>query len=278
MVKRQAAGVPVGSPMIEVDGVALAVAREGRGPPVLCLSAIAHAAGDFAPLAERLRDRFEVIRIDWPGHGRSGEDHRPLSPARYAEMVAGLMAKLGLERPILIGNSIGAAAAILVARDTPVRALVLCDSGGLVEVNAQVAGITGLFARFFAAGERGAAWFGWAYALYYRLLVLPSAAAAEQRQRNVAAGYELAGKLREAWQGFGRPDADIREIAWSLDVPMWVAWAEQDRVIPLRYCRPAIERMKQASLTVFKGGHAPFLEQPDAFAEGFQAFVGGLKG
>jgi pimeloyl-ACP methyl ester carboxylesterase len=48
-------------------------------------------------------------------------------------------------------------------------------------------------------------------------------------------------------------------------------------VIPLGYCKPAIARMKRGSLTVFKGGHAPFLEQPDAFAAGFAAFAEGLE-
>lgn len=276
MVKRQAAGVPEGSHEIEVDGVRLAVSREGRGIPVVCLHAIAHGGGDFRAFAARARDRFEVICVDWPGHGRSGEDPRPLSPARYAALLAGLVARLGLERPVLVGCSIGGAAAILYARDHPVRGLVLCDSAGLVEVGATVRRFCAAFGRFFAAGARGARWFGPAYAAYYRLLVLPSRAAAGQRRRIVACGYEMAPKLAEAWQGFGRPDADIRQIAWSLEVPVWFAWARGDRVIPLSFCKPAIAGMKRATLTAFPGGHAAFLEQPDAFAAGFAEFAGTL--
>ena len=145
-----------------------------------------------------------------------------------------------------------------------------------MEVNATTRRFTGVFARFFAAGERGARWFGAAYGAYYRLLVLPSRAAAPQRRRIVASGYELAGKLREAWTGFGEPSADIREVAWSLDVPVWFAWARGDRVIPLSFCRPAIDRMKRAVVSTFPGGHAAFLEQPDAFAEGFADFAEAL--
>jgi pimeloyl-ACP methyl ester carboxylesterase len=278
MARRQATGVPEGAAMIEVDGVALAVAREGRGVPVVCLHAIAHGGGDYAAFAERMAGGFEVIRLDWPGHGRSGEDHRPLSPARYAELLAGLLAKLEIERPILIGCSIGGAAAMLYARTHPVRGLVLCDPGGLVEANATTRRFCAMFVKWFAAGERGAWWFGAAYGAYYRLLVLPGPAAAAQRRRIVACGYELAGKLRAAWTGFGGPDADIREVAWSLDVPVWFAWARNDRVIPLSVCRPAIDRMRRATVTRFAGGHAAFLEQPDAFAEGFAAFARDLAG
>jgi pimeloyl-ACP methyl ester carboxylesterase len=276
MDRRQATGVPEGSAVVEVDGVQLAVAQAGRGVPVVCLHAIGHGGGDYAAFAARMADRFEVIRLDWPGHGRSGEDPRPLSPARYAELLAGLLSQLGVERPIVIGCSIGGAAAMLYARDHPVRGLVLCDPGGLVEVNATTRRFCGAFVRFFAAGARGARWFGAAYGAYYRLLVLPSRAAAAQRRRIVACGYEMAGKLRDAWAGFGAPEADIREVAWSLDVPVWFAWARHDRVIPLSFCRPAIDRMTRAVVSTFPGGHAAFLEQPDAFAKGFADFAQAL--
>ena len=44
-------------------------------------------------------------------------------------------------------------------------------------------------------------------------------------------------------------------------------------MIPLSQCRPCIDRMKSATLTVFDAGHAAFLEQPAAFAEGLLAFT-----
>ena len=82
--------------------------------------------------------------------------------------------------------------------------------------------------------------------------------------------------LRQAWASFGRRDADVRGLAASLDVPIWVAWAKRDGVLPLKYCLPAIKQLKSYTLTVFEGGHSPFLEQPDAFAKGFEGFMTGL--
>jgi pimeloyl-ACP methyl ester carboxylesterase len=75
---REEAGVPADSSEIEVDGVRLAVARDGQGLAVVCLHAIGHGGGDFADFASAVKDRFEVIRIDWPGQGRSGPDPKPL--------------------------------------------------------------------------------------------------------------------------------------------------------------------------------------------------------
>ena len=243
--------------------------------PVVCLTAVGHDALDFAPLAQRTGDRCEFVCIEWPSHGDSGPDRRPASAARYAELIGGALPQLGIDRPIVIGNSIGGAAAILLAAQMPVLGLVLCDSGGLVEVNRTVATFCALFERFFAAGARGAWWYPRAFALYYRL-VLPRPEAASQRARIVAHARTLAPVLREAWASFGAPNADIRDVAANLEVPIWVAWAAHDRVIPLRSCRPAIERMRHASLDTFDAGHTPFLEQPDAFARGFVAFVESL--
>ncbi len=261
--------------MLVVDGVSLAVDRIGRGAPVVCLSAVGHDAGDFDGLAQRLGDRFEFIRIEWPGHGRSGPDHQPASPERYALLLDGVIAALKIPAPVVIGNSIGGAVAIRYAANHPVRGLVLCDSGGLVPVDRTVRRICALFEAFFAAGERGAAWFGPAFALYYRL-VLPAPAARAQRRKIIAKGRALAPILRQAWASFGQPEADVRDLAAGLRIPIWVAWAKRDHTLPLSLCRPALARLRDHSLTLFHGGHTPFLEQPDAFAEGFEAYAGRL--
>jgi 4,5:9,10-diseco-3-hydroxy-5,9,17-trioxoandrosta-1(10),2-diene-4-oate hydrolase len=260
---------------ITVDGVRLAVDRVGQGPTVVCLTAICHDAADFDPLAARLGAAFEFVRLEWPSHGRSGPDHAPASPARYAELVGMALDALGIERPILIGNSIGGAAAILVASRRPVAGLVICDSGGLVEVNATVRRACRLGASFFRAGERGRGWFGTAFGLYYRL-VLPSSSARAQRERIVRGAYATARSAREAWESFGRPEADIRAVAARLNAPVWAAWAKKDRVIPLHLCRVAIEAIPGVAISLFDGGHSAFLEQPDAFAEGFRAFAARL--
>jgi pimeloyl-ACP methyl ester carboxylesterase len=276
MNDRLQVGVPEGSAELDIDGVRIAVAREGRGPTVVCLHAVGHGGRDFEAFSEAVKGRFEIVRVDWPGQGRSGDDPgHPASAARYADLLSGVLRALGVDRPIIIGNSIGAAAAVIYASRAPVRGLVLCDPGGFVAVDVRTRAFCGAFARFFSAGARRAGWFGAAFALYYRL-VLPSEAAGAQRRRIVASAYEIAPVLTQAWRSFGEPEADIRALAADLTVPVWFAWARHDRVIPASLCMPAIRRMKAASLTFFAGGHAAFLEQPEAFAAGFERFVANL--
>ena len=275
---RAAVGVPAGSSTVEIDGAPLAYDRQGSGPPVVCLSAIQHGARDFDGFAERVRGRFEVIRLDWPGHGRSGDDAQPASAGRYGALLDGFLKALDIRAPILVGCSIGAAAAIRAAaigktEGRPARALVLCDAGGLAPVTPSLAKATAAMARFFAAGERGAAWFDAAFSAYYRFIVLPQPAAAAQRRRIVASAKATAGVGRQAWQSFGRPEADQIAELQGLGLPVWAAWARDDRVIPLAFVRAALEATPGAEITTFRAGHAAFLEQPDAFARGFIDFV-----
>ena len=262
------------------DAVAIAtspltIRRIGHGAPVVCLHAIAHSADDFLPLAERLSDQFEFILVDWPGHGRSPADGGPVNAAHFASLLPQALQAQGIVDPVVIGNSIGGGAAILHASGHRVRGLVLCNSAGLVEVTPIVARLCRLFEKFFAAGERGAFWFDWLYARYYRM-VLPSPAAAARRAEITAQGRALAPALRQAWASFGRPEADLRAVAAALDVPIWVAWAVRDKIVSLRACRPAIDRLRNHTFTRYDAGHAAFLEQPDAFAADFARWMRSL--
>jgi pimeloyl-ACP methyl ester carboxylesterase len=260
---------------LAIDNVPISIKRAGRGIPIVCLAATGHDAYDFAPLAARIGSNFELVCVEWPNHGDSGADSQSASAIRYAELVEGVLWQLSIRDPIIIGNSIGGAAAIHYAARRPVRALILCDSGGLVEVDAKVARICRLFERFFAAGERGAWWFPTLFALYYRM-VLQKPAAAGQRRRIVSQARRLAPTIRQAWASFGTREADVRALSANLDIPIWVAWARYDRVIPLSYCLPAIKSLKNAKVDMFDAGHTAFLEQPDQFAEKFEQFVATL--
>jgi 4,5:9,10-diseco-3-hydroxy-5,9,17-trioxoandrosta-1(10),2-diene-4-oate hydrolase len=261
---------------VQTDGVSLAIHRVGRGAPVVCLAAIGHDAHDFNPLAERISQRFELIAVEWPGHGQSGDDSASASASRYADLLVDCLDQLALESPIILGNSIGGAAAIICASRRPVRGLALCSSGGLVEITPLVRRITRAQRNFFAAGERGAWWFGPAFWLMY-CFILTERPAAAQRRRIIAGGRKRAGIFQQAWTSFGEPAADLRDLAAKLDVPIWAAWARKEITIPLRFCLPAIKRFRQGALSTFKCGHAAFLEQPDAFAREFLAFADRLE-
>jgi pimeloyl-ACP methyl ester carboxylesterase len=274
--RRRAVGASEPCHDVVVDGVRLAYDDEGEGPPLVCLHAIGHGAGDFAGLRRRLAGRHRVIALDWPGHGSSDDDRVPASAGRYTVLLAGVLDALGIERAIILGNSIGGAVAIRFAAAHPdrVRALVLANPGGLDRggggrLNRAV---TGMMARFFAAGARGARWYPGAFAAYYRI-VLTEPAAREQRDRIVAQAGDVACVLHDAWRSFGEPEADVRALAPAVTCPVLFAWAARDRINQLARCRAAIGLFPDARLETFRAGHAAFLEAPDAFAAALEPFL-----
>jgi pimeloyl-ACP methyl ester carboxylesterase len=86
-------------------------------PPLLALHGWLDNAGSFAFLAPRLADRFRVIALELPGHGHSS--HLPAGISyHYVDYVSAVVSAadaLGLERYHLLGHSLGAGIASLVA-------------------------------------------------------------------------------------------------------------------------------------------------------------------
>ena len=103
-------------------------------PPLLALHGWLDNAGSFARLAPLLATRFHVIALDLPGHGHS--DHLPAGASyHYLDYVQAALAavdSLQLSRCSLLGHSLGAGIAALVAAAAPGRIehLLLIESLG----------------------------------------------------------------------------------------------------------------------------------------------------
>ena len=59
-------------------------------------------------LAKALEEEYEVIMPDARGHGRSDGGLRDVTAKTLAEDVAALIGALGVERPFVLGHSMGA--------------------------------------------------------------------------------------------------------------------------------------------------------------------------
>ena len=213
-------------------------------------SATARAISRRWPIASG--QDFEIVAIDWPGQGRSPSSVAP-SAGNYAALALAALDALDIEHAVLIGNSIGGAAALRVAahHQDRVIALVLCNSGGLAEINSFLRFVIRRFVAFFRAGEEGKGCFGPAFNLYYRS-VLPARPARAQRERIMKSGYEIAGILRQAWETFAQPEADLGNLVARVDCPVWIAWARSDRIIAWSRCRRAVRGFRNHTVTFFR--------------------------
>lgn len=121
---------------ISVPGLELAALAWGEpdAPPLVMLHGWLDNAASFALLAPLLAQRFHVIALDMPGHGHS--QHLPPSavyqPVDYVRTVLAAADALALPRFHLLGHSLGAGIATLVAVAAPerVRALALIEGLG----------------------------------------------------------------------------------------------------------------------------------------------------
>lgn len=260
--------------MLDIGGAKIAVMRAGQGPAIVCLHAIAHGARDYLKLAERLGGRFTFYAIDFPGHGQSPFDGIAPAPRHYAALLERVVDALGLKRFGLIGCSIGGATAIRYAAAHPdrVAAMALCNSGGMQKIGLLARIVCGHYARFFAKGARGDNAYPAKFRRYYeRVLQLPPAA--WRRDEIVADARKTAGLLQQAWQNFAKPDADIRTLLPTLKCPVLFAWAKGDAANAWSRCKAAALTVPDHTIQMFDGGHAAFLETPEAFDAALLKFV-----
>ncbi|GAA2224444.1 alpha/beta fold hydrolase [Micromonospora olivasterospora] len=77
----------------------------GDRPPLVLLHGAGGDSAGLLPLAERLRGAYRVVLPDLRGHGRSGA--APWSWAGALDDLARVVAALGLDRPAVVGGSLG---------------------------------------------------------------------------------------------------------------------------------------------------------------------------
>ena len=265
-----AVGAEPGSNSIALDGVRIAYDDEGRGPTVVCTHAIGHGAGDYAGFRARHRDHYRVIALDWPDQGRSSADSAPRAPATAPCRPA--RSTLDLERVVLLGNSIGGAAALRVAATPRSRA-----GGDRLQprrprrARTAEAGVHRGDRPVLARGARRSL-----DPARLRGDVPRHPQRATRRRAARAHRRHLAGDragARRAWRSFGQSDDDLTPLLPRIVCPVLITWSVGDRLNPLAFNRPGIAKLPNGELVTFTGGHSPFLECPEAFDQAFARFM-----
>jgi len=117
----QRANPPAGK-FTEVDGVRLHYLERGEGPPLVMLHGNGSMVQELAlsGLFELAAARYRVIALDRPGYGYSQRPRdRWWGPQAQAALLHRMLAKIGVERPVLFGHSFGAMVAIAFALAYP---------------------------------------------------------------------------------------------------------------------------------------------------------------
>jgi pimeloyl-ACP methyl ester carboxylesterase len=113
--------VPRDGELIEVSGQSIHYTDDGSGPAIVMIHGLGGQLRNFArPLVDDLARDYRVVRIDRPGSGYS--PRAASTSARLgvqAETVAEFIRMLKLERPLIVGHSLGGALALSIALNHP---------------------------------------------------------------------------------------------------------------------------------------------------------------
>ena len=261
------------------------VLETGDGVPALFLHGTNTDSRSLLPLFPHLRG-VRAIAVDRPGFGAS--DPLPVPRERFrAEAIAfvdEVLDALGLERPVLAGNSMGGTWALwyALARPERVRRLVLVGSAPLlpgtrapVPLRLMATPVAGALLvrvkpneavlRLMAAmGEKDT---------IVRHPELLAALVATGRDPHAAAVNRA--ELRAVLGPFGfRSSARVRpEELRRVRVPTLLIWGDRDPVATVEAARVAAELIPQTQLAVLPAGHVPYLGNPERTADLMSAFV-----
>lgn len=117
--------------MLNRDGIELFYAEAGTGePPVLLVHGWTCDHTAMTPLFNYFRRAHRVVTVDLRGHGESDKPEQEYTMAAFADDLAWMCRELQLEKPIVIGHSMGGVIAVALAARCPhlLSAVVTLDS------------------------------------------------------------------------------------------------------------------------------------------------------
>ena len=114
----------------DVNGINLYYEIHGSGRPLILLHGGLDSGEMFGPVLPTLAAGHQVITVDLQGHGRTADIDRPIDIRLMADDIAALIDHLGLEKPDVVGYSLGGGVAFFTAVKYPDKVGKLVMAGG----------------------------------------------------------------------------------------------------------------------------------------------------
>jgi pimeloyl-ACP methyl ester carboxylesterase len=99
----------------DVKGINLYYETHGTGKPLILLHGGLGSGEMFGPILPTLGAGRQVVAVDLQGHGRTADIDRPIDVRLMADDIAALIGHLGLDKPDVMGYSLGGGVAMFTA-------------------------------------------------------------------------------------------------------------------------------------------------------------------
>lgn len=242
-------------PYVDANGIRLHVEEQGEGPALVLL----HGTGTSgrvwdAQVADLARDH-RMFAVDSRGCGRSDRPAEGNDIAGNTADVLAVIDALGLDRPVVVGSSVGAVFAIEAALAAPDRI------GGIVSIDGPgywpAVSLGEKLVEVAAATDRAAQFADWV-PTWYSPAAPPELIASTLRQ--ILESSEHVDELFADGASYD-PRERIRELA----VPVLFLHGALDASIPSEVSRVLASLAPQGTFRLIEGaGHMPHQERPEA--------------
>ncbi len=265
--------VPPQGRFLHLDGERVHYTDSGEGPPLVLIHGLGGQIGNFAhSLVERLTGDFRVVAIDRSGSGHSTRGEPGAAGlGRQAAHVARVIEALALDRPTVVGHSLGGAVALRLAADRPELVGALALVAPLTQPVAEPPAVFRALAIESPAVRRAVAW----------TLATPAAVLRGRETLAVVFGPETppadwatvgGGYLGLRPSAFLNASDDLRAMRDDMPVlmdtygrieaPTGVLYGRQDRILDAELQSRVADQLPDAELELVDGGHMLPVTQP----------------
>lgn len=260
------------------DGVRIPVHVAGSGRPLVILHGWTSHPQDWRPILPALAERFTCYA--WEARPHHADE--PVIE-RMGRDVHELIERFALERPLLLGHSMGAITAweyLSQFGDSALSALCLIDQSPLLTTDEEWS--LGLFGGFTAAdNERFVAGLRKNFAEGVIDLISHSRVSTDggpgiprellQGREQRLARLPVDAWVR-AWQSF--VGKDFRPVLPTITVPTFLAYGAKSNYYGVQVARYVHEHIRGSELVIYpEGAHAPHMEAMEDFLRDFDDFI-----
>jgi pimeloyl-ACP methyl ester carboxylesterase len=239
---------------------------------VVLLHALGLSRRSWDPVRPALAEHFDVHALDLPGFGAAAPlpDTVVPTPGALAESIAASLDARGIERPHVVGNSIGGWVALELAALRPLASLTLLAPAGLWPAGTP---------RYCRISLRATRWSTVHLPRLLHLLVRTRAGRtlvlgqSHGRPWRLTAAHAAAAihamRSGRAFDAVLHATLGIRYVPNApLVVPTTVAYGSRDRILPLRRWRDTDRLPSGTTVASLPGcGHIPMSDDPAAVAD-----------
>jgi pimeloyl-ACP methyl ester carboxylesterase len=259
---------------VTVAGAEMELVDLGSGPAIVWIHGLGASWQSWLENLPHFAEGFRCIAMDLPGFGRSELPRSDVTISRYAQWVDELLDQLGVERAVVVGNSMGGfiGAELALRSSTRVEKLVLVSAAVLWQEYRRAKPLVAL-ARVSDAAVGMALAKGTPRAAYrprMRRVILRAAGFRAPQRLPGELQVELI-RTAPRTRGFlpalqALASFPLRDELREIRCPTLIVWGRDDPLVG-RHHAHELERLIPGSRKVVfdRTGHEPMLERPEAF-------------